>query len=80
MTNEARREWEIRIVRDAIDSDWAALASNELNAEQRRAVRDHLGVHIIALRDLAERHRFALKNAKINRLQNIAGAGAPTEF
>jgi hypothetical protein len=57
MTNEARRNWEIRVVREAIDSDWASLASNRLNAEQRRAVRDHLGIHIIALRDLAERHR-----------------------
>ena len=55
MTDEARRDWEIRIVREAISEDWASLASNKLNAEQRRALRDHLSLHIAALRDLAER-------------------------
>jgi len=68
MTDEARRDWEIRIVREAISDDWASLASNKLNAEQRRALRDHLSLHIAALRELAERRRFHLQTAITNRL------------
>jgi hypothetical protein len=74
MTDEARRDWEFRIVRDAISDDWASLASKKLNAEQRRAVRDHLSLHITALRELAERHRLGLQNAMADRLQSAASA------
>ena len=54
---ESRKDWEIRVIRDAISRDWACLAANDLSAEQRRAIRDHLAVHVSALRDLAVRHR-----------------------
>jgi hypothetical protein len=64
MSDEDRREWEIRIVREAIDRDWAWLASHNLSTEQRRAVREHLSVHVTALRELAERHRLALQSVR----------------
>jgi len=67
MSDEARRDWEIRIVREAIARDWAWLASHNLSTEQRRAVRDHLSVHVTALRELAERHRLALQSVRANR-------------
>jgi hypothetical protein len=72
MSDEARREWEIRIVREAIARDWAWLASDNLSAEQRRAVREHLSVHITALRELAERHRLGLLSARANRLRSVS--------
>jgi len=71
VTDEARRNWEIQIVREAISRDWAELASNNLSTERRRAVREHLNVHVIALQELAERHRQALQNAKKNRWKGI---------
>ena len=79
MTDEARRDWEIRIVREAISDDWASLASNKLSAEQRRALRDQLSLHIAALRDLAERRRLDLQTAMANRLQRITMAGSATD-
>ena len=57
MFEESRKDWEIRVIRDAISRDWADLAANELSAEQRRAIREHLAVHVSALRDLAVRRR-----------------------
>ena len=72
MSDEARREWEIRIVREAIDRDWAWLASHSLSTEQRRAVREHLSVHVTALRELAERHRLTLQSVRANRLRSAS--------
>jgi hypothetical protein len=33
MNEEVRRGWEIRIIREAIDRDWASLASNTLDGQ-----------------------------------------------
>jgi hypothetical protein len=79
MADEARSDWEIRIVREAISDDWASLASKKLNAEQRRSLRDHLSLHITALRELAERRRLALQTAVANRLQRVTRADSATE-
>jgi len=79
MADEARSDWEFRIVREAISDDWASLASKKLSAEQRRAVRDHLSLHITALRELAERHRLAVQIAMANRLQRVTRADSATE-
>ena len=57
MFEESRKDWEIRVIRDAISRDWADLAANELSAEQRRAIREHLAVHVSAFRDVAMRRR-----------------------
>jgi len=79
MDDEARRDWEIRIVREAISDDCASLASKKLDAEQRRALRDHLSLHIAALRELAERRRSALQTTLANRLHRITGADSATK-
>ena len=73
VNDAARIDWEFLIVREAISRDWASLASNDLSAEQRRAVREHLTVHVTALRELVERHRLALQSMKANRLQTATG-------
>jgi len=52
---EGPHDFEIRMTREAISQDWSALASNNLTAEQRRALRDHLDMNISALRDLVHR-------------------------
>jgi len=57
VSEESRKDWEIRVIRDAISRDWAYLEVNDLSAEQRRAIREHLAVHVSALRDLAVRRR-----------------------
>ena len=72
MSDETRREWELRVVREAIDRDWTELASGNLNTEQRRAVREHLSVHVTALRELAERHRLGLLSVRANRLRSVS--------
>jgi hypothetical protein len=46
------REWKQNSVREAIAQDWSMLAMNNLTSEQRKAVRDHLGMNIAALREL----------------------------
>jgi hypothetical protein len=71
VTDEARRDWEIQIVREAISRDWADLASNNLSTEERRAIREHLNIHVIALQELAERHHLALQNVKKNRWKSV---------
>jgi len=61
VADETRIDFEFRVIREAISRDWTELASRKLNAEQRRAVREHLSVHVTALRELAERHPLALR-------------------
>jgi hypothetical protein len=40
------------------------LASNNLTTDQRKAIREHLGMNIAALRDLVTRNRLASRTAK----------------
>ena len=70
MTDRARTDWEIQIVREAISRDWAELASSNLSTDQRRAMREHLSVHVTALRQLVERHPLAFQSAAKNRLNS----------
>lgn len=51
-------DWELRHIRDAIASDWDALASGKLGPHQRKSVREHLSMNIMALRDLRARRRI----------------------
>jgi hypothetical protein len=53
-------DWELHHIRDAIASDWQALASNKLSSHQRRSVREHLSMNIAALRDIMTRRRKEL--------------------
>jgi hypothetical protein len=58
-------DFEIQTIREAISQDWSTLASKNLSAEQRRAVREHLEMNVSALRDLVERNRIAKQKARL---------------
>jgi hypothetical protein len=60
--------WELRHIRDAIESDWHALASGKLSADQRKSVRDHLNMNLAALRETKLRTRIASPLEKMRRL------------
>ena len=58
-------EWKIRSVRDAISEDWSKLADKNLTPSQRKAVREHLDIHVTELRDLVGRNRDARLRNKL---------------
>ena len=60
-------DFEIRTIRQAIAEDWSTLASNNLSAERRRAVREHLEINVSALRDFLERNRIEKQKAKLRQ-------------
>ena len=60
--------WELRHIRDAIASDWHALASGKLGADHRKSVRDHLNMNLAALRDVKLRTRMASRLERKRRL------------
>ena len=60
--------WELRHIRDAIASDWHALASGKLGAYQRKSVRDHLNMNLAALREVKLRTRIASPSESMRRL------------
>lgn len=62
-------DWELRHIRDAIASDWNALASGKLGPNQRKSVRDHLDMNLEALRELKARTRATLRSEKTRRLR-----------
>jgi hypothetical protein len=59
--------WELRHIRDAIASDWHALASGRLGAHQRKSVRDHLSMNLAALREVKLRTRMASRSERMQR-------------
>ena len=56
-TDDPVLEWELHHIREAIASDWDALASGSLARDQRQSVREHLSMNIAALRELRARKR-----------------------
>ena len=58
-------DFQLRTIREAISQDWMTLASNNISAEQRKAVREHLEMNVSALRDLVQRSRLAKQSAKL---------------
>jgi len=54
-------------VREAISLDWKHLATKNLIAEQRKAMREHLNICNSTLKDLVERNRAASRKAKLDR-------------
>jgi hypothetical protein len=54
-TDEQVLTWKIDNVREAISLDWKTLATKNLTADQRSAIRDHLNICNSTLRDLVER-------------------------
>jgi hypothetical protein len=66
-TDEQELAWKIDRVREEISLDWKNLASNELPADRRKAVREHLQICNSTLKDLVERNRAASQKAKLDR-------------
>jgi hypothetical protein len=66
-SREISLDWQLHHVRDAIASDWDALASDALSAEQRRSVREHLNMNLAELRELKARMRAALHSEIMRR-------------
>lgn len=66
-TDEQELAWKINRVREEISLDWKNLASNELPADRRKAVREHLQICNSTLKDLVERNRAASQKAKLDR-------------
>jgi hypothetical protein len=52
MLDQNTIDWEVELVRCDIAADKADLASNGLNTKQRKVVRNHLQMNILALRQL----------------------------
>jgi hypothetical protein len=52
-------EIQIEDARAAIDRDFVDLATKDLSAGERKAIRDHLKFNIDALRDLKQRRQVA---------------------
>jgi hypothetical protein len=72
MSGEENLKWEIDAVRESIRQDWAMLASKELTAEQRKAVKEHLLAYVHTLEELVKRNRSVsqkLKNEKYKKLR-----------
>jgi hypothetical protein len=66
-SDEERINWEIDTVRRAISIDWKHLATKNLTADQRKAIREHLNICNSTLKDLVERNRAASRKAKLDR-------------
>jgi hypothetical protein len=66
-TDEQELAWKINNVRETISLDWKHLATKNLTADQRSAIRDHLNICNSTLRDLVERNRAASQKAKLDR-------------
>jgi hypothetical protein len=70
-TDEQELTWKIDKVREAIGLDWKNLAWKNLTADQRRAIREHLNICNITLKDLVERSRAASQESKLKRHQRL---------
>jgi hypothetical protein len=66
-TGEQELTWKIDNVRESISLDWKNLATKNLTADQRSAIREHLNICNSTLRDLVERNRAASQKAKLDR-------------
>lgn len=59
--DESREAWEIGDLRQSIANDWKALASEDLDSDTRRHVREHLQICTTALKNLREREQSPSK-------------------
>jgi hypothetical protein len=66
-TDEQELAWKINRVREEIGLDWRNLATKNLTADQRKAIREHLNICASTLKDLVERSRFASQKLKLDR-------------
>ena len=70
-TDEQELTWKLNNVRESISLDWKNLATKNLTADQRSAIRDHLNICNSTLRDLVERNRAASQKAKLENYQRL---------
>jgi hypothetical protein len=56
MTKKEKLEWDIATVRESIRLDWVTLASKNLTADQRKAIREHLDMCSSSLKEFLDRH------------------------
>jgi hypothetical protein len=68
---EQNLEWKINNIRESISLDWKNLATRNLTADQRKAIREHLNMCNSALKDLVERNRAASQKSKLENYQLI---------
>ena len=71
MSDEAKIDWEINLIRESIRHDWAMLASKELTADDRRGIREHLLINVSALQELVKRNRSASQKWKIEKFTKL---------
>ena len=81
---EEKLRWDIATVRESIRLDWANLASKNLSADQRKAIREHLGMCNSALKDFQNRlgtlsasSHWGGEKSSSAELKNPALGGAP---
>ena len=70
-TVEQELTWKIGKVREAIGLDWKNLASKNLTADQRSAIREHLNICNITLKDLVERNWAVSQESKLKKHQRL---------
>lgn len=69
--DEQELTWKIDNVRESIGLDWKNLATRNLTADQRKAIREHLNICNSALKDLVERNQTASQKSKLENYQRI---------
>ena len=68
-TDEQELRWKIDNVRESISLDWKNLATKNLTADRRKAIREHINICNSTLKDLVERSRSASQNSKLENHQ-----------
>jgi hypothetical protein len=74
-TDEQELTWKINNVRESISLDWKHLATKNLTADQRKAIREHLNICHSTLKDLVERSRSASQKSKLENHQRLRRSG-----
>ena len=69
-------EWKMNRVREEISLDWKNLATKNLIADQRKAIREHLNICNSILKDLVERSRAASQKSKLENRQRLRRSSA----
>jgi hypothetical protein len=78
-TDEQELTWKINNVREAISLDWKNLATKNLTADRRKAIREHLNIcnsTLNDLKDLVERNRAASQKSKLENHQRLRRSSA----
>jgi hypothetical protein len=75
-TDEQDLTWKIDNIRESISLDWKNLATRNLTADQRKAIREHLNICNSALKDLVDRNRSASQKSKLENHQRIRRSDA----